>query len=356
MIEPHDITVVVQGDVRADTELSLSSVRAVLPGATLVVSTFHAEALGDLASLADQVVLSHDPGPQVHYTRSRFATQNNLNRQIVSTRAGLAAVRTPYALKLRSDAILSSNAFVRTFAAVRAAASAPRILACSHFTRHPDGISGYLFHVSDWFMFAETARLRAFWDVAPMSDDDASWFDAHPHAPGSTAAARRFRARYAPEQHLTIAYARRLGYAVPAYLNERTPHLVSEYRRFIATEVIIDTPDALGFELPKYRHVAASLYQAIDCVSPTDWLGHFRSAPESGLLPCLPSGDASRLRDRIVAFGLRRLAHTFRHALIALVLGRQRLVQWLAARGGRRRWPGRADIHSPLHRSRSHDA
>jgi hypothetical protein len=328
MIEPREVTVVVQGDVRQNTRQALASVREVLPGATVIFSTFRGEPCDGLAQLCDQLVLCDDPGAQPAYTRSRFATPNNLNRQIATSRAGLLHVRTPYALKLRSDAELVADTFLRTYVDITAIDGRERLVACSYFTRHPAGVSGYLFHVSDWVMFGPTSRLSEFWNAAPMTLEDATWFDCRTHQPTSTRAVRRFRARLTPEQYLTAAYANRRGYGVPAFLDERTPHLVAEYERFLGTEVVIDRPRDLGFALPKYAHLETSLYQRIDCVGPQDWAAFFRqSLPGADVPGVLAEPRSTALSDRLVRGGLRAFAHRFRHAIIGLVLASQRVRQ-----------------------------
>lgn len=279
MIASSEITVIMQGDIRPETADAIKSVRQHLPDARLILSTFHENSLPFWSGRVDHLVVSDDPGALPPYTTSRSATKNNLNRQIASTRAGLACVRTPYALKMRTDCVLTGDAFVRLFEVVRAAdPTRSRLVASTYFTRHPAGISGYLFHVSDWFMFGESARLIDFWNVAPMSLEDATWFDSRPHQFNSTPAARRFRARFTPEQHISIQFAKRHGYAVPSHLNERHPMMVADATLFLANEFIIDSPDQLGFALPKYAHLPQSLYQEYDCVSYADWRRLFEIA------------------------------------------------------------------------------
>lgn len=110
------ISVVVQGPVQNNyqgrshheegiTQRCLASVREHLPGATLILSTWPEQ---DLSSLVyDQLVISPDPGKnQDGYC------PDNYYRQITSTKAGLAKVTTPYAVKLRSDNFLIGNQFV----------------------------------------------------------------------------------------------------------------------------------------------------------------------------------------------------------------------------------------------------
>lgn len=310
MISPIEITVVMQGNVRPETLGAIHSVRAVLPGARLVLSTFPQDGTEVWFPLVDDIIVSEDPGALRPYTVSRHATPNNLNRQIVSTQAGLARVTTPYTLKMRTDCVLAADTFVRLFEAVKAAdPKRHRLIASSYFTRHPCGISGYLFHVSDWFIFGETGWVRDFWNVELMTADDASWFDSRPHRCGSTPAARRFRARFTPEQHICIAYAAKRGYETPKYLNDRNAFLVADAKRFLVNEFIIDSPKGLGFVLPKYAHLPSSLYQEFDCVSHADWRELFDSLVSQDCYQQTTPNVSSIVKRKTLRWIARRLRH-----------------------------------------------
>lgn len=336
MIANQDITVVLQGDLRADTLAAIASVRRVLPGARLVLSTFAGEPVETVQGQADLLVLSQDPGALPPYTVSPFAGPNNFNRQLVSTQAGLAEVKTPYTLKLRTDCMLQSDAFVRLLETDRQGdPGSRRMLASSFYTRHPHGLSGYLFHVSDWFIFGATEEVTRFWSAPLMTQNDATWFEREPHRAGSSPAARRFRARLTPEQHLCTEFGRTCGYRVPRFLNDRSALLVREYERFLASEFVIAEPQRLGFLLPKYAHLPRSAYQTLDCVLHSDWQALFRDWAAEALTPnaapelLLTNHPARRQKAR---HAVRCLARYFRHPLILMGLARRRLARGLSAR------------------------
>ena len=101
MIQPYDISVIVQGPIMGGAERltgrAIESVRRVLPGAEIILSTWHGSDTGALA--CDALVLSDDPGATNWLRRGDAAALdkklNNGNRQIVSTRAGLARATRP---------------------------------------------------------------------------------------------------------------------------------------------------------------------------------------------------------------------------------------------------------------------
>ena len=115
-----DITVVVQGPTVGKpgspprerlTHLCLERVRKHLTGAEIILSTYHGS---DVTGLSfDILVESEDPGATAYYDGP--SRVNNVNRQIVTTRAGLSRATRPYALKIRSDLLLEGNGFLRQF-------------------------------------------------------------------------------------------------------------------------------------------------------------------------------------------------------------------------------------------------
>ena len=112
-----DITIVFQGAfkpyVTQGKESFLRNVRKakrVLPGAKIIVSTWKGAEIPS-GLVVDDIVFSEDPGalPPLKLTDDK---PNNANRQLLSTQAGLAAVTTPYAVKLRSDCYLEHAGFL----------------------------------------------------------------------------------------------------------------------------------------------------------------------------------------------------------------------------------------------------
>lgn len=103
-----------------------------------------------------------------------------------------------------------------------------RIVANSYFTRHPAGLCRYLFHISDWFIFGKTQCVRNFFSCDEISISDATWYDRNTHSKNSTHNAKRFRARFTPEQFITIKFAQNLGYKAPAYLNDNNKKKINK--------------------------------------------------------------------------------------------------------------------------------
>ncbi|MFN9708181.1 MAG: WavE lipopolysaccharide synthesis family protein, partial [Burkholderiales bacterium] len=101
MIRDDQISIVVQGDIRANTHQSVAALRRQLPRAEIVLSTFknqmaHLETSG-LSLLVDKLCVSDDPGAMPPTVNSPTAPPNNINRMLVSTQAGLKQATRPYA-------------------------------------------------------------------------------------------------------------------------------------------------------------------------------------------------------------------------------------------------------------------
>jgi WavE lipopolysaccharide synthesis len=309
MIRDDQITVVVQGDVRFGTSLVLQKIRASVPGARIIFSTFAGLVTPSqreaLESLVDQWVWSTDPGPMPPTVRSPTAPPNNINRQLRSTSAGLAHVRSPYVLKLRSDAQVN----VRSIADLwwresQAVGARRRMLFPSLYTRHPCGINGYLFHVSDWLCFGVAEQVRDYWSAPAFSEEDATWFDNHAHVAGSTATARRFRARLTQEQWIACSYARRRGYQVPEFLDQRHSALLDSYRAFLARECVIADSRQIDLLVPTHAWAERAAFQRLDCTSHRDWRRQVAAVAGAGNQPLEPMRWLARSGRHMISRGI----------------------------------------------------
>ena len=98
----RELSIVLQGPAELDgrpvAAISAATARQAFPGAEIIVSCWEADRSSNAANVADKVEMSPDPGPQLHPNGVL-----NINRQLVSSRAGAAAATRPFVLKARSD-------------------------------------------------------------------------------------------------------------------------------------------------------------------------------------------------------------------------------------------------------------
>ncbi len=177
-IKNVDITVVIQGPIHHSSETSsemgltsrsISAIRKYFPGAVIVLSTWEGERTDNL--LYDKLILNQDPGPTVvKYHKNGTPHTVNVNRQIVSTLAGLMAVETKYAMKLRSDNILNSDRAINLLLRYPKRVSEhkltkERIVSSNLFAKEYSQGLPIPFFPSDFFQFGRSEDLLALWDI-----------------------------------------------------------------------------------------------------------------------------------------------------------------------------------------------
>jgi len=187
-----DITVIIHGPILRDSAASapdgmtlaaVRSVRKILPGAKILISTWagsQAQGLG-----ADQIIYSPDLVNVLPYGPK--ARPNNVNRQIVAMRAGLDSVDTKWTLKLRSDTVLISAGVVRLWGRYQERnphlrVFEQRIITSALLTCHPricfqeNRFTPFLFHVNDMIQFGLTSDMRKLWGIPLMPTPDFTYF------------------------------------------------------------------------------------------------------------------------------------------------------------------------------------
>jgi hypothetical protein len=250
---------------------NIAVTRKVLPGARVILSTWAGADLPPGLPI-DTVAESEDPGGLAPLKLDDRKT-NNVNRQLATTRAGLAAVTTPYVAKLRTDCFLEHAGFLDYYAEQRSFdGGRERLLACSFFTLDPTLFERLPYHISDWFQFGPTRLMQEYWAGPPMTMDEARYHEIHPHAPGSTVFERKFRSRFAVEQHICLPFAAARGYACPSFLNDVSGMVLADYQRFLAQEVMLLDPWQIGLRFDKYAWVGNSTFQRLNNLMHLDWL------------------------------------------------------------------------------------
>lgn len=184
-VSPRDVSVVVQGPVvgapedpvsRRLTWLALTSARRVFPDAELILSTWRGADVRGLQ--ADRVVLNDDPGSTA--PRDPTHVVNNVNRQVVATRAGLDVATRPFALKLRSDMEILHDGALRLLRGwplrtPEGRVLRERIVAPTFYTFNPRRVyTRFPYMISDWSHFGLRDDLLDVWST-PRWDPSFEW-------------------------------------------------------------------------------------------------------------------------------------------------------------------------------------
>ena len=273
MIEDREISFVVQGpivDVKtpgaSSTVEVVQSVRRQFPHSRIILSSWKGTSTENLN--VDAAVLSEDPGALY-----QGFSLNNVNRQIVSTSAGLNLVETQFSVKLRTDSLIRSRKFLDYFGRMPNRRKEfkvfdEKIVVGNRFCRNP-ALYPLPFHPSDIFQFGLTSDLRRFWNIPLAPEPETSeWFKIHARPPKTLDYFFPHTLRYFPEQYLWITCLKQAGYEVGMdYGWQVDKHLCRSSELSIVNNFIIAKTERLGVELPKrllQPRISVSIYSDLD--------------------------------------------------------------------------------------------
>ncbi|MCE0493748.1 WavE lipopolysaccharide synthesis family protein [Vibrio salinus] len=271
-VADSDITFVIQGPIqRKDdrskreniTQTSIKNIRNLFPESTIIVSTWKGQNTDNID--CDTLLLLEDPGPNFVFN-GKDKQQLNNNRQIYSTHQGLLHVKTPYAVKLRSDTVLIGREFVDCYEQfsdetrkeswsylTRRVLTTSTFFICSHYGRTIH------FHKSDIFDFGLTEDLLKIWPEELIPELTFSLPKA-------------YKARYpATEQFLFLHWF--------GLLTQQSLHINSKteddaglgavfWPQFIANNLLVDKPENLGIDITERFYKRGNLALEYDL---DDW-------------------------------------------------------------------------------------
>ena len=255
----EDISVVIQGPVQSYqgraqeegiTHKCIASIRKFLPGATVILSTWEGQDCTGLEP--DLLLLNQDPGGTiVSYRKDGEPFRLNFNRQLVSSASGLRAVKTPYAVKIRSDNYLTGNDFVSAQRAFperngKDILFTERVVVnTSYFRKYADG-KRLVMLPSDFFHFGRTEDLLKIWDIPlfqdleydPTKAGHSQYYGAPMTAPHA-------------EQMYCNAWLGLLDPKAPRlkYRHHATPKMLEYWDHFIASNFVVLEPSQIGLGL-----------------------------------------------------------------------------------------------------------
>lgn len=206
-IASRDLTVVVQGAVGRDgaTFALLQAIRHYLPESRTILSTW--EECDTYGLAADDIVKQPMPPAEILDHEVDAGKANNLGRQIATTRSAIARARTPYLLKLRTDARLEGNGFLRHIGTTITAdplkiGIKERILIGRYYTASYLRSSS-LFCFSDIWMAGRTEDIRRVWDLEPPTEPEFThYLKIHPEKFAKEVAFPNRFIRCMPEQYV----------------------------------------------------------------------------------------------------------------------------------------------------------
>lgn len=245
-----DISIVVQGAIeKQHTATCLSIFNYMLPDAEIILSTWTGSDVSGLNY--DMVVFSEDPGAIV--VDGVTGTLNNVNRQLVTTQAGLRKATRRYILKTRTDILFYNADFLSYFLKYDDKPSAyfkARLLICNYYTRNPR-IFDTCFHPSDWMVFGFAEDVCSYFEnISLMSGEELNWFKTHEK---KSTFFTNYISRFTPEQHIFLQFlTQKEGVCCDCYYDHKKSQIVQTERAFAECFVVLDYQKQMGITFLKY--------------------------------------------------------------------------------------------------------
>lgn len=245
-----EISIVVQGAISSITNVCLNSLRDAFPCAEIILSTW---AGSDVSYLKyDKLVLSKDPGSVFCDEVSNI--QNNVNRQLVSTKAGISVATGEYIIKTRTDIIFNDNTLLNYFSKyddIDSPYFEQRLLICNWYTRNPRTFKT-CFHPSDWIVFGKANDVRKYYQGTPlMTEDEANWFRNHIK---SSTFLTNYICRYTPEQHIFLGFLQQCEeIELDSYYDISPALIVKTEQTFAECFVVLDYKKQMNITFSKYN-------------------------------------------------------------------------------------------------------
>ena len=180
-IKSKDISVIVQGEFDSNlTTLCVESIKKYLPHSEIIISTWKNREVDNSKLQVDKIIYSEDPGAYPFIIGNE--KPNNINRMILSTKAGLNVASKKYVLKLRSDLELKNLKFLKFFFKYKRrnkySLFDEKIL-CGliyslRFEIRNDRKIFMPFHISDWWYFGKIEDLKKLYSCPLVKEPEFS--------------------------------------------------------------------------------------------------------------------------------------------------------------------------------------
>lgn len=254
VVDPCDISFVIQGKICSTTIITVESIKKYFPGAEIIISTWK-DCCTEFPNV-DHVIKNDDPGSVKHnFVHNAY---NNQNRQVVSTLAGIHASTRKYICKIRTDFYFENNNILKLYGLHPARSSdfllfRERVLIPSIYTRSFSGETGRPtpFHPSDFLSFGLKEDIEALFSAVGIISyqEECDWSFKHPER--LPYADNRWR--FPPEQSIFVALVKKHFPDVRFDdLTDFDSKNIKQSNDIIFNNFSIFDPDQLGLRSPKH--------------------------------------------------------------------------------------------------------
>lgn len=155
-----------QGPADAETAGIIKTYRKKFPNSEIILSTW--EGINQHSPEIDKIIANKDPGNLI--SKKDPLINCNINRQIVSSKAGVNAASRDYILKVRSDIAAKNSSIIKKYNQYDDGGG--RILIGNSSAKNPDGLYKAYFHFSDWYMLSNKKNIIDLFEIPLMQQDD----------------------------------------------------------------------------------------------------------------------------------------------------------------------------------------
>ena len=261
-----EITFVVQGpvffvDTQNITLLTTKSIRKHFPHSKIVFSTWSDQDISGV--IFDELILNQRPKNWA-LTRNSISTKhplaNNVNRQIISSRAGLETVKTRFAVKLRSDLVFTSNRLSKLLYRLETIDESPykafdkRVIVLDRITIDPRKAYKIAFNPCDYISAGQTQDVAKLWSRSLMTEEDALWFESSrtPVQEPGRFVTPGLLARLSAESHVWADLFAGTGIDSPKDYSDMRVEIVESTVRTFQTNLVPLGQSHIGLKSPKH--------------------------------------------------------------------------------------------------------
>lgn len=208
-----NLTIVFQGPEVISNAINITfsaieTARTRFPGTRIIFSTWSVASMKEYIDLGVEVLISKDPGSPLRDEKNKILM--NLQRQLTSTSAGITAVKTEFAIKIRSDMTFANRNIIQLMDSLQHKGKRKeqytflneRVIVLDVTSINPKLVEPLPFHPCDWFYAGKTEDLKILFPIQSSIDEDeiAKYYITRPRPqnnpfPSSTA-------RFHPESYI----------------------------------------------------------------------------------------------------------------------------------------------------------
>ena len=327
IIEKSEITFVCTGHVFNEgeftTKKSLQSVRQYFPESKIILSTWEDEDLSTVADLYDELVLNKKVPLKYSCCLPKcdwYPKLNSYDSQQLSTYSGLVKTKTKYAVRLRTDFILSNDCFLKNYIELLSVFDGEfnkkKVFKQKVLIHQTGTISPYttdlplIHHPSDIFHFGLTEDLLKLWSNTPIPDEVANFFSI---LETNIANPCLFNHQFTPEQYLWLVTLDKanIKYKRPSYYLSYDKEMVEDQDELFLTNFLILDEIALGVQSKFDRKLLPYTHRFYNfCLYVSNYKRQFKTFNGNKLVNFIRYSEKGKIHKYKISKNKQRLLHS----------------------------------------------